>query len=60
MKALRSGFAALALTTLRASRHTWRSPRLRIEIEFEQPTALPFGLGYAAHFGLGLFAPVDP
>jgi CRISPR-associated protein Csb2 len=30
-----------------------------LQIEFEQPTAFPFGLGYAAHFGLGLFAPVD-
>ncbi len=28
-----------------------------LEIEFEKPTALPFGLGYAAHFGLGLFQP---
>lgn len=29
-----------------------------LELEFAEPTALPFGLGYAAHFGLGLFAPV--
>jgi CRISPR-associated protein Csb2 len=29
-----------------------------LELEFESPTALPFALGYAAHFGLGLFAPV--
>lgn len=29
-----------------------------LEIEFAEPTALSFGLGYAAHFGLGLFAPV--
>lgn len=29
-----------------------------LELEFEKPTPLPFGLGYAAHFGLGLFAPV--
>ncbi len=28
-----------------------------LEIEFKEPTALPFGLGYAAHFGLGLFQP---
>jgi CRISPR-associated protein Csb2 len=28
-----------------------------LQIEFQQPTALPFGLGYAAHFGLGLFQP---
>ncbi len=28
-----------------------------LEIEFEKPTILPFGLGYAAHFGLGLFQP---
>lgn len=28
-----------------------------LEIEFDKPTALPLGLGYAAHFGLGLFAP---
>jgi len=28
-----------------------------LEIEFEKPTTLPFGLGYAAHFGLGLFQP---
>lgn len=31
-----------------------------LEIEFPEPTAMPFGLGYAAHFGLGLFAPVHP
>lgn len=30
-----------------------------LQIEFAQPTAIPFGLGYAAHFGLGLFAPAD-
>ncbi|HEY9248424.1 MAG TPA: type I-U CRISPR-associated protein Csb2 [Rariglobus sp.] len=29
-----------------------------LQIEFGQPTTLPIGLGYAAHFGLGLFAPV--
>lgn len=29
-----------------------------LQIEFEQPTALPLALGYAAHFGLGLFVPV--
>lgn len=28
-----------------------------LEIKFEKPTILPFGLGYAAHFGLGLFQP---
>ncbi|HEU5123337.1 MAG TPA: type I-U CRISPR-associated protein Csb2 [Verrucomicrobiae bacterium] len=28
-----------------------------LELEFEQPTTLHFGLGYAAHFGLGLFVP---
>jgi CRISPR-associated protein Csb2 len=28
-----------------------------LELEFAEPTALPFGLGYAAHFGLGLFQP---
>lgn len=31
-----------------------------LEIEFDQPTTIPFGLGYAAHFGLGLFTPVHP
>lgn len=30
-----------------------------LEIEFERPTCLPVGLGYAAHFGLGLFIPAD-
>jgi len=29
-----------------------------LQIEFTKPTAIPFGLGYAAHFGLGLFVPV--
>lgn len=29
-----------------------------LQIEFESPTALPFGLGYGAHFGLGVFVPV--
>jgi CRISPR-associated protein Csb2 len=29
-----------------------------LRIEFEKEVSLPFGLGYAAHFGLGLFAPV--
>lgn len=29
-----------------------------LQLEFENPTILPFGLGYAAHFGLGLFAPI--
>jgi CRISPR-associated protein Csb2 len=28
-----------------------------LEIEFVRPTTIPFGLGYAAHFGLGLFQP---
>jgi CRISPR-associated protein Csb2 len=28
-----------------------------LKIEFALPTMMPFGLGYAAHFGLGLFAP---
>lgn len=30
-----------------------------LQIEFAQPIAIPFGLGYAAHFGLGLFMPAD-
>ncbi|MFA6960867.1 MAG: type I-U CRISPR-associated protein Csb2 [Opitutaceae bacterium] len=29
-----------------------------LQIEFSEPASLPLGLGYAAHFGLGLFAPV--
>lgn len=29
-----------------------------LELEFPEPIALPFGLGYASHFGLGLFIPV--
>lgn len=29
-----------------------------LQLEFEHPTAVPFGLGYAAHFGLGLFVPM--
>jgi CRISPR-associated protein Csb2 len=29
-----------------------------LRLEFRQEVALPFGLGYGAHFGLGLFAPV--
>jgi CRISPR-associated protein Csb2 len=29
-----------------------------LEIEFAEPTTLPIGLGYGAHFGLGLFVPV--
>jgi CRISPR-associated protein Csb2 len=28
-----------------------------LRIDFENEVALPFGLGYAAHFGLGLFVP---
>ena len=28
-----------------------------LQLEFEEPAALPLGVGYAAHFGLGLFAP---
>lgn len=31
-----------------------------LQIEFEKPTTIPLGLGYAAHFGLGLFQPVFP
>lgn len=31
-----------------------------LRIEFEQETSLPYGVGYGAHFGLGLFAPVFP
>lgn len=31
-----------------------------LKIEFQHPSSLPLGLGYAAHFGLGLFVPVDP
>lgn len=30
-----------------------------LQIEFAQPATIPFGLGYAAHFGLGLFVPVE-
>ena len=29
-----------------------------LRIEFEKKVSLPFGLGYGAHFGLGLFVPV--
>lgn len=29
-----------------------------LQLEFENPVTLPFGFGYAAHFGLGLFVPV--
>jgi len=29
------------------------------ELEFAEPVAGPFTLGYGAHFGLGLFAPVE-
>ena len=28
------------------------------EIEFDEPAAGPFALGYCSHFGLGLFEPV--
>lgn len=28
-----------------------------LELSFAEPTSLPFGLGYGAHFGLGLFMP---
>lgn len=28
-------------------------------IEFEEAQTLPIGLGYGAHFGLGLFVPCD-
>jgi CRISPR-associated protein Csb2 len=31
-----------------------------LEIVFREPTSCPIGLGYAAHFGLGLFVPADP
>lgn len=30
-----------------------------LQIEFAEPAILPFGLGYAAHFGLGLFVPAE-
>jgi CRISPR-associated protein Csb2 len=30
-----------------------------LELQFERPTSLPYGVGYGAHFGLGLFAPID-
>jgi CRISPR-associated protein Csb2 len=30
-----------------------------LRIEFKEPISLPLGFGYAAHFGLGLFAPVN-
>lgn len=30
-----------------------------LRIEFEKEVTLPFGLGYAAHFGLGLFTPCE-
>lgn len=30
-----------------------------LRIEFAEPVSLPFGFGYAAHFGLGLFIPAD-
>jgi len=29
-----------------------------LRLEFEKEVSLPFGLGYGAHFGLGLFVPV--
>ncbi|RRJ94719.1 hypothetical protein Ga0100231_010565 [Opitutaceae bacterium TAV4] len=29
-----------------------------LRLEFDKPITLPYGFGYAAHFGLGLFAPV--
>ncbi len=31
-----------------------------LRIEFKEAVSLPLGLGYAAHFGLGLFVPADP
>jgi CRISPR-associated protein Csb2 len=30
-----------------------------LQIEFKEKTAMPFGVGYGAHFGLGLFAPQE-
>jgi hypothetical protein len=29
-----------------------------LRLEFEKEVSLPYGLGYGAHFGLGLFVPV--
>jgi CRISPR-associated protein Csb2 len=29
-----------------------------LRLEFEKEVSMPFGLGYAAHFGLGLFQPI--
>ena len=29
-----------------------------LRVEFDNPVSMPFGLGYGAHFGLGVFVPV--
>jgi CRISPR-associated protein Csb2 len=31
-----------------------------LELEFTEPVAGPFALGYGCHFGLGQFMPLDP
>jgi CRISPR-associated protein Csb2 len=31
-----------------------------LRVEFKEAVSLPLGFGYGAHFGLGLFVPVDP
>lgn len=41
----------------------WRSPRQRLRLDirigFSEPVEGPISLGYASHFGLGLFGPVQ-
>ncbi len=45
-------------------RHTGKGTRAAhcgyaLRIEFQGPVSLPYGVGYSAHFGLGLFLPAD-
>ena len=48
--------------TLRPSRRYERMPPkpVRVAVRFPQPVAAPVALGRLAHFGLGMFWPVDP
>lgn len=60
---IRNGLRKTACLNFQRQRKTGSGTRAdnrghALQIEFSEPVSLPLGLGYAAHFGLGLFTPV--
>jgi len=61
---VRFGLRNIPCLDFQRDRHTGKGARAgdrgySIRLDFAEDVSIPFGLGYAAHFGLGLFVPVE-